>query len=88
MAEFKSNYTNAQRTHTDAEGRETTVALCDICGAEHTTNYGYSISYAMRASYADHRRKLCGKCASLIIPILEDALETAEAKAEELRKAL
>ena len=77
---MRYQYSNAEKTRTDENGKQEVIAVCDICGAEHKNSYGYEISYAMYGESKSQRAKYCGKCARAIIPALIKALEAAENK--------
>ena len=78
---FKYEYSNGQITHTYANGKKETFAICDACGKEHKNNFGLEISFSMRNHWGWRRIKLCGKCANRVIPIL---IRASDAIADEV----
>lgn len=75
MAGMKYRHSNTEITKT-VNGKKRVYKVCDVCGAEQQNNYGCEYSYAMYGSWGTGRFCLCGKCASRIIPIFTDAIES------------
>lgn len=85
MAAFHFKHSNTEHTYSE-DGKSRTYKVCDICGAEQQNNYGLEVSHARRDSMGSYRLSLCGKCATVVLPILEGALDQIQATVTELRK--
>ena len=85
MVDFRYRRSSPERTLTK-DGEIRTITACDICGAEQQNNYGLEVNHARRDSMGQYKLSLCGKCAPLVIPILEDAVDRIQATATELRE--
>ena len=85
MMDFRYKHSNTEHTYT-RNGKTQTYKVCDICGAEQQNNYGLEVSHARRNSLGEYRLCLCGKCATVVLPILEGALDQIQATVTELRK--
>ena len=82
---MKFNHSNHEIGYKKENGKINVVAICDVCGVEHKNNYGYEINLTYGKGDKWARRKCCSKCANQIIPILDAALECANAKANAMR---
>ena len=85
MEEFKYRHSNTEITYTDEDGKSKTYKVCDVCGAEQQNNYGFEISHARRDCAGRYRLCLCGKCATKLLPLIEDALERVQTAVNYLR---
>lgn len=82
---MKGRFTTASATTITEDGKEATVAYCDICGKPYKTDYGYKVELAYYGNDTAGRAGLCGACAGKIAPIIEKALDDAKEKEQELR---
>lgn len=82
---MKRRFTTASTTTVTEDGKETTIAYCDICGKSYKTDYGYKVELAYYGNDTAGRIGLCGACAGKVSPIIEKALDDAKEKEQELR---
>lgn len=86
MSDFIFKHSNAEHTYTDENGKKTTYKVCDVCGVEQKTNYGFTVSHKRSGVEGSYRLGLCGKCANKILPLLEETLEDIKDTVRELRE--
>lgn len=63
-------------------GKKRVYKICDACGRECKSNFGYSFEYAYRGNWGKGQTGLCVACANKVVPILEEALDNMR-KAED-----
>lgn len=83
---MERRFANNITTTITKDGKETTMAYCDICGKPYkTTDYGFDISLKYCGGSAGGRLALCGACSKEIAPIIIKAMDDVFEKKEEMR---
>lgn len=80
-------HSNTEVGTTDPEtGKTIAWKVCDICGREQHSNYGFTVSFDMPGSTGAETHGYCTRCANQLVPILLDALDTIHDQERTMRR--